>query len=305
MKLIFENVSKSYGNTRALTDFSLTMEPGIHALLGPNGSGKSTLMKIITDNLKADAGKILYEGEDGRAENVLSLGGRFRSLLGYMPQSPGMYGNFTVSGFLWYIAALKDVASDRKRRERKRIVAGEIERLLTELDLLDAANRRISALSGGMRQRLGIAQALLGDPSIIILDEPTAGLDPQQRIAVRNLISRMALNKIVLIATHVVSDVEFIADKVIFLKKGAVVAFDSPAALAESAAGRVWQAAVEESEVGAFGDKHRVTAISRGTEGKVILRVLSEKAPANDAVPASPTLEDSYLNVFDEENPVV
>ncbi len=301
MKLIFQSVAKSYGNTRALVDFSLELEPGIYALLGPNGSGKSTLMNIITDNLKADRGNIFYEDENTPKENVLSLGVKFRSLLGYMPQYPGMYGNFTVSDFLWYMATLKDVASNKKGRERKRAVSEEIERLLDAVELSGVENSKISSLSGGMKQRLGIAQALLGNPAIIILDEPTAGLDPKQRISIRNLISKVAINKIVIIATHVVSDIEYIANKIILLKKGVIVDCDSPRALLNKIEGKVWNLSVKAEDLDIVQNKFLVTSISSDEKnGKAILRVLSEKRPREEATPAIPTLEDYYLSVFGE-----
>lgn len=300
MKLIFQNVSKSYGKTRALVDFSLELEPGIYALLGPNGSGKSTLMNIITDNLKADQGNIFYEDENTSKANILSLGVKFRSLLGYMPQYPGMYGNFTVSDFLWYMATLKDVHPDKKGRERKKAVSEEIERLLSAVELSDVVNSKISSLSGGMKQRLGLAQALLGDPSIIILDEPTAGLDPKQRISIRNLISKVALNKIVLIATHVVSDVEFIAKKTILLKKGEIIAFDSPIRLAQNIMGKVWTLTMAEEKIEDFSKQYRVIGIT-GSSGKVHLRFLADDPPPNAQIVDTPTLEDFYLYTFREE----
>lgn len=300
MKLSFENVSKSYGKTRALTDFTLELEPGIYALLGPNGSGKSTLMNIITDNLKADEGTIFFEDENTAKDNVLSLGVRFRSLLGYMPQYPGMYGNFSVSDFLWYMAALKDVASDRKRRERKKAVAEEIRELLEAVELTEVSAKKISTLSGGMKQRLGLAQALLGSPSIVILDEPTAGLDPKQRIAVRNLISKIALNKIVLIATHVVSDVEFIAKKAILLKKGKIVAFDSPARLSESIRGKVLTVSLPEERLEEFGKEYPVIGMTACGD-RLRLRFLADTPPEGAEAVDTPTLEDYYLHTFREE----
>ena len=198
MKLIIKGISKSYGSTLALSNFTATLEPGIYALLGPNGSGKSTLMNIITDNLKADSGEILYDDGSGNAENVLKMGVRFREKIGFMPQYPGLYPNFTVERFMWYIAALKGM----KKEDAKTQIA----EILHAVELDDVPRRKIGALSGGMKQRLALAQAVLGDPEILILDEPTAGLDPKQRIAIRNLISKIAFNKIVIFATHVVAD---------------------------------------------------------------------------------------------------
>ena len=220
MKLSINQISKSYGTNKALSDFTADLTPGIYALLGPNGSGKSTLMNIITDNLKADSGSITYADGEGEGEDVLRMGVRFRSLLGFMPQYPGMYPTFTVERFLWYMAALKDVGAHLKGKARKQYIADEIAALLKAVELDDVPHRKIGALSGGMKQRLALAQAVLGDSKILILDEPTAGLDPKQRIAIRNYISRIAFDKIVIIATHVVSDIEYIAREIIMLKKG-------------------------------------------------------------------------------------
>ena len=230
MKLSINNVSKAYGSNKALQHFTADLEPGIYALLGPNGSGKSTLMNIITDNLKSDEGEILFS-DGGEPENILKMGVRFREKLGFMPQYPGMYPNFTVERFMWYMAALKDVGSHLKGREKRKYIKSEIENILKAVELDDIPRRRIGALSGGMKQRLALAQAVLGNPSVLILDEPTAGLDPKQRIAIRNFISRIAFDKIVIIATHVVSDVEFVARDVIMLKKGVIVDNAPPAEL--------------------------------------------------------------------------
>lgn len=286
MLLEFKNVTKSYGKTKALTGFSAQLEPGVHALLGPNGSGKSTLMNILTDNLRADSGAILFDGED-----VLKMGARFRERLGFMPQYPGMYGSFSAESFLWYVAELKGVPREKAR--------AAIPDVLEAVELSDVAGKRISSFSGGMKQRLALAQAVLGDPSVLVLDEPTAGLDPRQRIAVRNYISRIAFNKIVIIATHVVSDVEYIARNVILLKKGEIVDSAAPADLIRRMEGRVWRVPAAPSEVAALQARFTVTNIQRDDEG-VSLRVLSDTAPAPGAVPVSPSLEDHYLSVFGE-----
>ncbi len=301
MRLTIKDISKAYGKTRALVDFTAELTPGIYALLGPNGSGKSTLMNIITDNLKADSGEMLYAEDGGESENVLKMGARFRALLGYMPQYPGMYPNFTVEQFLWYMATLKDVAADKKGKARKQAIAQEIEGLLKAVELDDVPNRKIGALSGGMKQRLALAQAVLGDSKILILDEPTAGLDPKQRIAIRNYIAKIAFDKIVIIATHVVSDVEFIAREVIMLKKGVIVDHAPPATLLAKMEGKVWSLPVAENAVSEMQQKFCVTNISRDEmTGQVLLRVLSEERPDANATTVPPSLEDYYLYVFDE-----
>ena len=284
MNLEFKNVTKSYGKTKALTGFSAVLEPGVHALLGPNGSGKSTLMNILTDNLRADSGRILFNGED-----VLKMGARFREKLGFMPQYPGMYGSFSAERFLWYVAELKGLPRDKAKTA--------IPEALEAVELSDVANKRISSFSGGMKQRLALAQAVLGDPSVLVLDEPTAGLDPKQRFAVRNYISKIAFNKIVIIATHVVSDVEYIARNVILLKKGRIVASAAPAELIRSMEGRVWRVPAGTEEVAEMQSRFTVTNIQKDDSG-VLLRIISDTPPCPAAAAVSPTLEDCYLGEF-------
>lgn len=291
MKLCFREVTKSYGSNLALDHFTASLEPGIYALLGPNGSGKSTLMNILTDNLKADAGEITYTSDEGVAEDVLKMGVRFREKLGFMPQYPGLYPNFTVERFMWYMAALKGLSKEKAK--------ADIPAILAAVELDDVPRRKIGALSGGMKQRLALAQAVLGDPEILILDEPTAGLDPKQRIAIRNYIAKIAFDKIVLIATHVVPDIEFIAKDIILLKKGVIVDNAPPHQLTKKIEGKVWNVPCEETEVQRMQDTYRVTNISRDDEhGDVILRILAEEKPKDDAKAAAPTLEDYYLYVF-------
>ena len=287
MTLHFEIVDKSYGKNHALDHFTATLTPGIYALMGPNGSGKSTLINILTDNLKADGGEITYDGE-----NTLKMGVKFREKLGFMPQYPGMYPNFTVEKFLWYMATLKGLKKDE--------AAQQIADVLEAVELADVPNRKISALSGGMKQRLALAQAVLGDPEILILDEPTAGLDPKQRIAIRNYIAKIALQKIVLIATHVVSDVEYIAKEVIFLKKGQITDLAPAHELAAKIDGKVWELTCKSEEVAKLQQTYRVINIAQ-TETGVTLRVLSDSTPEGDAKTVAPTLEDYYLWVFGEQ----
>ena len=291
MFLSIYNITKSYKNNLALNSFTITLCPGIYALLGPNGSGKSTLMNIITDNLKADSGEITYTSDEGITENILKMGVRFREKLGFMPQYPGLYPNFTVERFMWYMAALKGLPKEKAKKE--------IPEILAAVELDDVPKRKIGALSGGMKQRLTLAQAVLGDPEILILDEPTAGLDPKQRIAIRNYISKIAFNKIVIIATHVVSDIEFIARDIIMLKKGVIVDNAPPHELTKKIEGKVWNVPCLESEVQSMQDTFRVTNIARDEEsGNVSLRVLSDEKPSEDSKIVTPTLEDYYLYIF-------
>ena len=292
MQLNLHQITKSYGSNLALNHFTATLEPGIYALLGPNGSGKSTLMNIITDNLKADSGEITYTSDD-LTENVLKMGVRFREKLGFMPQYPGLYPNFTIEQFMWYMAALKGLPKEKAKKD--------IPDILAAVELDDVPRRKIGALSGGMKQRLALAQAVLGDPEILILDEPTAGLDPKQRISIRNYISKIAFNKIVIIATHVVSDIEFIARDIIMLKKGVIVDNAPPHELTQKIEGKVWNVPCLESDVQSMQDKFRVTNIARDEEtGQVLLRVLADEHPTDRSKTVAPTLEDYYLYVFGE-----
>jgi ABC-type multidrug transport system ATPase subunit len=223
------------------------------------------------------------------------MGVRFREKLGFMPQYPGMYPNFSVERFMWYMAALKGMTKDAALEQ--------IPEILRAVELDDVPRRKIGALSGGMKQRLALAQAVLGDPEILILDEPTAGLDPKQRISIRNYISRIAFNKIVLIATHVVPDVEFIARNVIMLKKGVIVDNAPPAELMKKIGGSVWLVPCREEDVGRLQNAFRVTNISRDEQtGDVLLRVLAGEKPEENARSVVPTLEDYYLWVFGERS---
>ncbi len=287
MILHFEQVDKSYGKNHALDHFTATLTNGIYALMGPNGSGKSTLINILTDNLKADSGTITYDGE-----NIRKMGVRFREKLGFMPQYPGMYPNFTVRQFLSYIATLKGLNRESAKQQ--------IDGVLRSVELEDVPNRKISALSGGMKQRLALAQAVLGDPEILILDEPTAGLDPKQRIAIRNYISSIALKKIVLIATHVVSDVEYAAKEIIFLKKGQITDFAPATELAAGIEGQVFEIVCDSDEVTDYQSSHQVISISPHERGVVLRVLISDGVPPENAHPVTPTLEDYYLSVFGE-----
>lgn len=221
MKSVIEinNISKKYGKVEALRGVSLTLGHGIYALLGPNGSGKTTLMNILAGLLAQSGGKILYNGKD-----IRECGIDYRSRVGFMPQYPAMYPNFAVKEFLLYIAELKKLPPERE---------GDIDYLLSRVELSDVYDRKISALSGGMKQRLSLCTAVLGDPEILILDEPTAGLDPKQRVVLRQFIAEIASSKTVIWATHIVSDVESIADEVIFMKKGEASILESGANMLE------------------------------------------------------------------------
>ncbi|MFQ9933658.1 MAG: ATP-binding cassette domain-containing protein [Lachnospiraceae bacterium] len=224
MKLELKNVTKRYGEKTALDKFSAELSEGVYGMLGPNGAGKSTLMNLITDNIKRTSGEILYDGEE-----ILEMGSRFRNKIGYMPQQQGMYDSLSAIDFLYYMAAIKGI----KRKEAK----AEIERLLRVVSLEKEAHKKIGGFSGGMRQRVLLAQAIMGKPEVLILDEPTAGLDPEERIKTRNFIKDMSENMIVILATHVVSDVETIAGNIMLIKEGRLIEMASPKELTD----RVWE----------------------------------------------------------------
>ena len=237
MELRLINIKKSYNNgkTFAVNDFSVRLTPGVYGLLGPNGAGKSTLMNIITDNLRADSGSVLLNGKD-----ILTLGADYRDLLGYMPQQQGLYDDFTGEKFLWYMAALKGM--------KKRDARIQIERTLGLVNLTDDRYKKLKSYSGGMKQRILIAQALLNDPKILIMDEPTAGLDPKERIRIRNFISEISKDKIVLLATHVVSDVEYISKEILIMKAGKVIRHGTPGKLLHDMEHHVFEVLVTAEE---------------------------------------------------------
>jgi len=286
MNITFQGVSKSYKNKYALQDFTAELTDGICGLLGTNGAGKTTLINILVGALKSDAGRILINGIDAR-----SLGKQFLSRIGYLPQFPQFYKNFEVMDFLRYMCALKEIPRDQGERRAKE--------LLEIVNLSHAASMKIGALSGGMRQRVGIAQAMLNDPDILILDEPTAGLDPQERIRFRNLISQFAGNRIVLLATHIVSDIEIIANQIILLKNGQLVRQDNPQALTASLSGKVWNWSVTEDKLTETLNHYKVSNMIRDTND-IVLRVIADEQPDPDAVQVPANLEDVFLYYFGE-----
>lgn len=294
MKLIAEKLSKSFGTNTALSDFSAEFEPGIYALLGPNGAGKSTLMNIITGNLRQDSGRILFADENGITAETGKMGAEFRKRLGYMPQYTGLYPDFSVERFLWYIAALKNVGGKLNGKARKKLISDSVSDVLTAVGLDNARRKRIGTLSGGMKQRLALAQAVLGDPDVVVLDEPTAGLDPEQRIAIKNYISSISLNKIVIIATHIVSDVEFISKRIILMKKGGIVDNSTPSELVNRISGKVWLVPGTESGIDSLKEKYVVTGIADGN-GTPLLRIVSDTRPTENSVCTLPALEDYCL----------
>lgn len=288
MELRIENLTKAYGRKVALCDFTATLSSGIYGLLGPNGAGKSTLMKIITENLSADKGCILVDGVPSD-----KLGAEYRSLLGYMPQQQGLYPHFTARRFLYYIAALKGMS--------KQQAAEEVERVAAMVNMTDVLDKRLGTYSGGMKQRILIAQAVLGSPKILILDEPTAGLDPKERIRIRNLISQISMDRIVILATHVVSDVEYIAKEIMMLKNGHLVSQLRPGALLQQMKGKVFEVCVNEDQVDAVQEQYLVGNIRKDEADKIWVRVIDDKKPDwAEVQEVMPSLEDVYLYTFEE-----
>lgn len=285
MKLEIKELCKHYGRKETLKSVSFSLTPGIYGLLGPNGAGKSTLISILTGNLKADSGTVTFNGE-----NVDKMGEAYRRILGYMPQQQALYPAFRVGEFLDYMAALKGMEKKEARRQ--------IPEILEMVELSEYAGNKIKTLSGGMKQRLLIAQAILNEPDVIILDEPTAGLDPKQRIAVRNLISHIAVNKIVLIATHVVSDVEFIAKELILMGEGEVLQKARKDEILNHMCSLVYETELTEEEYSSLPPEWCVAGISQ-LEEKVFVRVITENPdPVWNCKEVRPSLEDVYLYYF-------
>ena len=287
MKLEIKNLSKTYvkGKPKSLDNLSTEFTSGVYGILGPNGAGKSTLMNIIADNIKADSGEVLYNGE-----NIIKLGKDFRDILGYMPQQQGIYKSFTGRRFLWYMASLKGIPK-KEAKER-------IENVLNLVNLKDHADKKLGAYSGGMKQRILIAQALLNDPEVLLLDEPTAGLDPMERIRIRNFISEIAINKIVIITTHIVSDIQYISKEILLMNKGKLLLKDNPDTIVESMQGKVFEARIQENQLNKVKEKYNISNIIKTNDG-LLARIVSEDKPKelniNDV---KSTLEDTYLYYF-------
>ena len=286
MKLVIRGLNKSYGSKAALLDFHAVFENGIYGILGPNGAVKSTLMNILTDNLLRDSGRILCNEKE-----ITKMKEQYRKIMGYMPQQQQLYDSFTVNHFISYMGTLRGM---NKKEIKKRM-----EELFPLLNLNEVRRKKIKELSGGMKQRVLLLQALLDDPQILILDEPTAGLDPKERIRIRNLISDLSGDKIVLIATHVVSDIEFISKEILLMKNGRVVDKDCPEALQKKIAGKVFEIRIVQEELNQVKKEFEISNLFR-TEGEIVVRVISEECPtAYRWTEVSPTLEDVYLYEFE------
>ena len=282
MEITISHLTKRFGDKTALDDVSLVLDPGVHALLGPNGAGKSTLINILTDSIVRDKGEVLYNDYE-----ITGLGAKYRELLGYMPQQQNIYPELSLRRFLYFMASLKGL--------KKSEAWEDIDHYVRMVKLDDVLGKKLGAFSGGMKQRALIAQALIGNPGILILDEPTAGLDPKERIRIRNLISEVAKDKIVIIATHVVTDVEFIAKEIVMLSNGKIIRSGSPSKLLQELDGKVWNIFLSDNEIDEVNTGYKVSNISRDADG-VIARIIADSYDGRwqkEAV--RPNLEDLYL----------
>jgi ABC-type multidrug transport system ATPase subunit len=285
MKLTIERVSKHYKRKAwALREFSLDLGPGVVGLIGPNGAGKSTLMRILATVSKPSEGRVTWNGAD-----IATHPNAVREMLGYLPQDFGVYPNLTPVEFLGYLAAAKGLSLARTRQR--------IDELLILVNLTEVYNRPLGGFSGGMRQRVGIAQALLNDPRFLIVDEPTAGLDPEERVRFRDLLTTLSGDRIVLLSTHIVSDVEAVASSIALIAEGQLIRHATPESLLHDLDGRVWEWIVESGEVEEARRKWLVTGTVRRADG-VHMRIVSAAPPSPDARPLPPVLEDVYLEAI-------
>lgn len=287
MELQLQHLRKQYGTKCAVDDVSIHLEPGVYGLLGANGAGKTTLMRMICGVLKPTSGSIRLDGK-----TMQELGERYYTHLGYMPQDFGFYPDFTAREFMLYMAAVKGM--DKKHARAR------TEELLDLVNLRDVADKKVKSYSGGMKQRLGIAQAELNDPGILILDEPTAGLDPKERVRFRNIISDFAKDKIVILSTHIVSDVSYIADIILMMKQGKIMLQGSMENVTNSIGGKVWEVMADERKAAWYSRNLRVVNLHH--EGNLVrLRIVDDAPPAPDASIVEPGLEDLFLYHFSED----
>lgn len=287
MELRLDRLTKEYGSKIAVDDFSFSMHEGVYGLLGANGAGKTTLMRMICGIQNPTRGEVLCD-----QCSIREMGEEYRNLLGYLPQEFGYYPNFTAEKFLLYMSSLKGL--------EKGFAKERTEELLELVGLYQIRKKKIKTFSGGMKQRLGIAQALLNNPKILILDEPTAGLDPKERVRFRNLISSISKNKIVLLSTHIVSDVEYIAGHILVMKDGKIICQGVPEEIEKSVEGFVWELHVPSGEADRYVEQYNVGNL-RNEKGMTALRIISEKSPGEGAHTVAPNLEDLYLYYFAEQ----
>lgn len=287
MKLSIEGLSKQYRRDFwGLREFDLEAGPGVIGLLGPNGAGKSTLMRMLATITQPSEGRIQWNGVD-----IVRSPDTLRAVLGYLPQDFGVYRNLSGLEFLEYMAAIKGLDGNAARRR--------IDELLVVVNLVQAAKRPLGGYSGGMKQRVGIAQALLNDPQLLIVDEPTAGLDPEERVRFRNLLSDLSGERIIFLSTHIVSDVEATATEIVMINKGRKVLQAAPEKILQRLDGKVWQWVVPSEALPALKQKHTISGTVRRQDGMQV-RVVSESAPAAEAQPLAPSLEDVYLHVVSQ-----
>lgn len=280
-ELILTDVLQKFKEKEAVRKFNYTFESGVYGLLGENGAGKTTLMRLLSGILQPTAGTITCDHIP-----ILEMGAEYRRLLGYLPQDFGFYENFTAIRFMKYMAALKGLP--------KEYADTRIDELLNLVDLDSVKSSKLRTYSGGMIRRIGIAQALLNEPEILILDEPTAGLDPKERVRFRNIISSLGKNRTVLLSTHIVSDIEYIADNILIMKQGELITNGTESQITENVNGHVWKCLVTEQEMQSLNEEYIVSNLKNCKE-MIELRIVSEKKPIEDAIPVQATLEDAYL----------
>ena len=288
MVLSMERLTKQYGSKIAVDRVSGEFGKGVYGLLGANGAGKTTLMRMLCGILSPTSGEVKLDGA-----NSLDMGEAYREQLGYLPQNFGYYPDFKAREFLLYIAALKGLLPAQAREKSDELLE------LTGLESM--ADKKIKTFSGGMKQRLGIAQAMLNDPKILVLDEPTAGLDPKERVRFRNLISDFASERLVILSTHIVSDVEYIADEILIMKAGSFHARGTVTELVDTISDKVWKVTTDRQKAEALCKRCNITNL-RHEEDRVELRIVSDQPPTDDAEHVAPVLEDLYLYEFQEEN---
>ena len=286
MDLKIRGLTKEFDGFKAVDHFSYDLSCGVYGLLGVNGAGKTTLMRMLTTLMKPTSGQISWDGED-----IFAMDGRYRNLLGYLPQDFGYYPDFSIYDYLMYIAALKGI--------RPAVAKQRVKELLKQVGLVKARYKKMKTLSGGMKRRAGIAQAMLNGPKILILDEPTAGLDPSERIRFRNLISELSEDRIVLLSTHIVSDIEYIAGDILLMKDGCLAISGTAKGLIDSMPEPVWSCTVPKSRIDSCLKAYKVANV-KTIPGGAELRIVSKGRPAEDAVRVEPTLEDVFLCYFGE-----
>ena len=286
MKLEFKNVTKQYGEVNAVDRVNCVMEKGVYGLLGVNGAGKTTLMRMLCTIIQPSEGQILWNGED-----IWEMGENYRAILGYLPQDFGYYPDLSVYDYMMYISSIKGL---------KEAFAGKkIKQLLTQVGMEKFSKRKMKNLSGGMVRRVGMAQAMLNNPEILVLDEPTAGLDPNERIRFRNLISELAEDRLVLLSTHIVSDIEYIANGIVLMKDGQFCYTGTAENLLTSMEESVWLCQVPRDKVNSYRKKYLVGNI-KTTEDGAELRIISGEKPTDNAIPVEKNLEDAFLLYFGE-----